>query len=192
MVRSFQHHRRRFIVLDRDGTLIEEREYLSEPDQVKLIPGAAAALREFRQMGFGLVMITNQSGIGRGLLDYERLQSIHQRFEYLLDVEGVRLDGIYVCPHVPDDDCACSKPKLGLLEKAADDLDFDMWKNVVIGEKAYEIDMGRAAGAMTILVKTGFGKQFATATSADFVVDDLADAARTLRRIVDGPSKALD
>src|SRR5687768_18257619 len=98
---------RRFIVLDRDGTIVEEREYLSQPEQVKLIPSAGAALRELQQMGFGLVVITNQSGVGRGIFDQDQLDLIHERLKQLLDREGVHLDGLYVCPHKPDDHCSC-------------------------------------------------------------------------------------
>lgn len=183
-VRPGQPPQRRFVVLDRDGTIIEEREYLSEPEQVKLIPGAAAALRELRRMGYGFVVITNQSGIGRGFFDRGQLQRVHQRLEELLQAEGIHLDGLYVCPHMPDDDCACRKPKLGLLQKAAADLGFNKANSIVIGDKASDIDMGRAAGALTFLVRTGYGDQFATAATADFVVDDLAAATESLRCLV--------
>ena len=116
---------RRFVILDRDGTIIEDRGYLSDPEQVTLIPGAGAALRELRRMGYGLIVITNQSGIGRGFFDLGQLQRVHKRLEELLQSEGIHLDGLYVCPHAPDDDCACRKPKLGLLQKAGKDLDLD-------------------------------------------------------------------
>ena len=184
-VRVIQSQQRRFVVLDRDGTIIEEREYLSEPEQVKLIPGVAAALRELRRMGFGLVVITNQSGIGRGFFDRGQLQRVHQRLEELLQAEGIRLEGLYVCPHTSDDDCACRKPKLGLLQKAAEDLGFDMASSIVIGDKASDIEMGRMAGAMTFLVRTGYGAQFENEVAADFVVDDLAAATEILRCLVE-------
>jgi len=171
---------RRFVVLDRDGTIIEEREYLSQPEQVSLIPGAGAALRALRQMGFGLVVITNQSGIGRGFFDQAQLERIHQRLEQLLEGEGVRLDGFYVCPHVPDDDCDCRKPRLGLMEKAAKDLGFNPQNSIVIGDKACDIDMGRMAGALTFLVRTGYGGQIESAAAADLVVDNLPVAARSI------------
>jgi D-glycero-D-manno-heptose 1,7-bisphosphate phosphatase len=158
MMNDSQQHR--FIILDRDGTIIEERDYLSQPEQVKLIPGAGAALRELQQMGLGLVVITNQSAIGRGFFDQRQLESIHQRLEQLLEREGVHLDGLYVCPHKPDDDCACRKPKLGLMEKAAKDLGFTQQDSIVIGDKDCDIDMGRMAGALTFLVRTGYGAQF--------------------------------
>ena len=174
---------RRFVILDRDGTIIEEQEYLSEAEQVKLIPGVAAALRNMRQMGFGLVVITNQSGIGRGFFSLSQLQRVHERLEGLLKAEGIHLDGLYVCPHTPDDNCDCRKPKIGLLQKAVIDLGFDMASGIVIGDKASDIEMGRMAGALTFLVRTGYGAQFENDVAADYVVDDLAAAARALERL---------
>jgi D-glycero-D-manno-heptose 1,7-bisphosphate phosphatase len=172
-------------VLDRDGTIIEEREYLSDPEQVTLIPGAAGALRELHQMGLGLVVITNQSGVGRGFFDQGQLERVHERLKQLLDREGVRLDGLYVCPHEPDDDCLCRKPKLGLLRKAAQDLGFRLENSIVIGDKESDIEMGREAGALTFLVTTGYGARFARTARADFVVGDLAAAAESLRGLVE-------
>jgi histidinol-phosphate phosphatase family protein len=175
---------RRYVVLDRDGTIIEEREYLSGPDQVALIPGAGVALRDLSQMGFGLVVITNQSGIGRGFFDRGQLERIHRRLEELLEQEGVGLDGLYFCPHVPDDNCDCRKPKLGLLEKAAKELGFNPQHSVVIGDKPCDIEMGRTAGAVTFLVRTGYGSQFKNSLSADFVVDDLSAASQSIGRLL--------
>lgn len=175
--------RRRFIVLDRDGTIIEEREYLSDPDQVTLIPGAAAALRQFQQMGFGLAVITNQSGVGRGYFDLEQVKLVHERLERLLASEGVRLDGFYVCPHTPDDACACRKPSTGLMQQASSELGFSLQESIVIGDKACDIDMGRMAGATTFLVRTGYGAQYENSVAASFVVDDLAAATELIRRL---------
>ena len=174
----------RYVVLDRDGTIIEEREYLSGPDQVVLIPGAGAALRKLKQMGFGLVVLTNQSGIGRGFFDRAQLERIHRRLEELLEREGVQLDGLYFCPHVPDDGCDCRKPRLGLLEKAGKELGFNPQHSVVIGDKPCDIEMGRAVGALTFLVRTGYGSQFENALSADFVVDDLSAASQSIGRLL--------
>jgi histidinol-phosphate phosphatase family protein len=171
---------RQFIILDRDGTIIEERQYLSQPEQVTLIPGVGTALRELRQMGFGLVVITNQSAIGRGFFDHGQLERIHQRLEQLLEREGVHLDGLYICPHMPDDDCDCRKPKPGLMRKAAKELGFSPQKSIVIGDKACDIDMGRMAGALTFLVRTGYGAQIEHTVEADFVVDDLSVATRSI------------
>ena len=178
-----ERQQRRFIVLDRDGTIIEERDYLSQPEQIKLIPGAGAALRELQQMGFGLVVITNQSGVGRGIFAHDQLDLIHRRLNELLDREGVHLDGLYVCPHKPDDHCNCRKPKLGLLQKAAKDLGFSLERSIVIGDKAGDIEMGRMAGVVTFLVRTGYGAQWEDVIATDFVVDDLAAATATIRRL---------
>lgn len=177
-------HKRRFIVLDRDGTIIEEREYLSQPEQVTLIPGAGAALRELQQMGFGLVVITNQSGVGRGFFEQADLERVHECLRELLEVEGVHLDGIYVCPHKPDDSCACRKPKLGLIEKAAKELGLKVQNSIVIGDKACDIEMGHAVGALTFLVRTGHGGQVENEAVADFVVEDLAAATAAIRRLL--------
>ena len=171
---------RRFVVLDRDGTIIEEREYLSRPDQVTLIPGAGAALRDLKQMGFGLAVVTHQSGLGYGLFDRDQLDRIHRRLQQLLEGEGVQLDGLYFCPHVPEDDCDCRKPRLGLMERAAKELGFNPQDSIVIGDKARDIEMGRQAGALTLLVRTGYGAQVENAVAADFVVEDLSAASQSI------------
>jgi len=177
---------RRFVVLDRDGTIIVERQYLSDPRQVELIPGAASGLRQLSQMGLGLLVITNQSAVGRGFFDQARLDLIHQRVCELFVAEGVYLDGIYVCPHRPEDDCPCRKPRPGLMELAARELDFDPQACFVIGDKACDIDLGRRVGATTFLVRTGYGAQVAAedTVTPDYVVDGLEEAARVIGRLV--------
>lgn len=175
---------RRFVILDRDGTIIEERKYLSDPEQVTLIPGVGAALRELQRMEFGLVVITNQSAVGRGFFDQLQLERVHERLRKLLESEGVHLNGLYVCPHKPEDDCGCRKPKLGLLQMAVKDLGFNLGNAMVIGDKASDMEMGRLAGATTFLVRTGYGSQTEKAAIADFVVDDLAAAAASIRSLL--------
>jgi histidinol-phosphate phosphatase family protein len=172
------------IVLDRDGTIIEEREYLSDPGQVELIPGAAAALLGLQEMGFDLVVLTNQSGVARGFFSEAILQEIHRRLEQLLAEAGVRLAGIYVCPHTPEDNCGCRKPKLGLMERAAKEVGFAAERSFVIGDKASDIEMGHSAGAITFLVRTGYGARVEAeqGSIADYVVDDLDAAARVIRQ----------
>jgi D-glycero-D-manno-heptose 1,7-bisphosphate phosphatase len=174
---------RRFVLLDRDGTLIVERHYLSEPAQVALLPNAAEGLRQMREMGLGLVVITNQSGIGRGFFDEVRLQQIHARMSEMLAEAGLVLDGLYFCPHTPDDNCACRKPRIGLIEVAAKELGFDPAACFMIGDKTCDIEMGQRAGATTLLVRTGYGKEQASSmdTPPDYIVDDLLDAAQTIR-----------
>lgn len=179
---------RRFVVLDRDGTVIVERHYLSDPRLVELLPGAAAGLRALRDLGLGLVVITNQSAIGRGFFDQARLHAIHRRFSELLRVEGVRLDGIYVCPHRPEARCACRKPGTALLERAARELRFDPRSSFVIGDKACDIELGRKVGATTFLVRTGYGAQTLAdlALAPDYVVDDVRHAASVIRTLLAG------
>lgn len=178
--------RRRFVVLDRDGTIIVERQYLSDPRQVELIPGAASGLRQLSEMGLGLIVITNQSAVGRGFFDEDRLDLIHQRLCELLEAEGVHLDDIYVCPHRPEDDCPCRKPRPGLIELAAKELDFDPQACFVIGDKACDIELGRRVGATTLLVRTGYGAQVAAETmvTPDYVVDDVWGAAQVMERLL--------
>src|ERR1035437_229376 len=99
--------KRRFVILDRDGTLIYERRYLSDPYQVELLPGIGNSLRKLRELGMGLIVVTNQSAVGRKYITSTRLDEIHARLKDLLLIENITLDGIYVCPHVPEDLCAC-------------------------------------------------------------------------------------
>jgi phosphoheptose isomerase len=167
------------VVLDRDGTLNVEVNYLSHPDQVVLIPGVADGLRRLRAAGCRLIVVTNQSAIGRGFFDEARLGEIHERLRALLADEGVTLDAIYHCPHRPDDGCRCRKPGTELVERAASELGFDPSRAFVVGDKPCDIDLGRAVGAHTVLVRTGYGLGHESAgdASADFVVDDLSAAA---------------
>jgi D-glycero-D-manno-heptose 1,7-bisphosphate phosphatase len=173
---------RRFVLLDRDGTVMVEQNYLADAALVELLPGAAEGLRNLAAVGFGLVVVTNQSGIGRGYFDWPTLDAIHTRMEALLGAEGVRLDGIYVCPHTPEDMCECRKPRRGLVDQAAARLGFDPAESVVIGDKACDIELGSRIGARTILLRTGYGAETeaSRAASPDCVVDGLAEAARVI------------
>jgi D-glycero-D-manno-heptose 1,7-bisphosphate phosphatase len=173
---------RRFVVLDRDGTVISERHYLSAPEDVELIPEAGSALRRLRDEGLGLVLVTNQSAIGRAFFDHSRLEAIHQQLRHLLRREGVELDGIYVCPHLPEDNCSCRKPKTGLLDLASRELSFDVRSSFVVGDKPCDIELGQQVGATTFLVLTGYGARvFCEKTAAaDYTVGDLAEAVRII------------
>ena len=178
--------RRRFVMLDRDGTLIYERHYLSDPDSVELLPGAAEALRALRELGLGLVVVTNQSGVGRGFFDAARLDEIHARMNALLVAHGVALDGIYVCPHVPADGCSCRKPGTALVARAAADLGFDPQEGFVIGDTAKDMQLGKRVGAATILVLTGYGEREreGAGSAADHVARDLLAAVPIVMRLV--------
>lgn len=176
---------RRFVVLDRDGTIIEEVSYLADPKQIALIRGAGKALRDLSGMDFGLVVITNQSAVGRGFFDEAQLARIHDRFLEMLRAEEICLDGLYFCPHTPEDRCLCRKPHTGLIQKASAELGFDLSSSIVIGDKVSDIEMGRRVGALTMLVRTGYGAQVAAEqkVAPDYIVDDLPGAVEVIGRI---------
>ncbi len=177
---------RKAILMDRDGTLIEEVNYLTRPQQVRLLPGAAEALREARRHGWSLVVVTNQSAVARGMLTEAELAAVHRRLEELLADADIRLDGIYYCPHLGEAavdayrrDCDCRKPKPGLLQRAARELDLDLTRSVMIGDTAKDVAAGRAAGCRSVLVLTGYGGRELSGLAGpppDYVAADLADA----------------
>lgn len=166
--------------VDRDGTINVERHYLRSPAELELIPGAAEGLKALQGQGFALVVLTNQSGVARRYFTLDALAAVHRRLAGMLAAEGVTLDGIYICPHGPADDCDCRKPKPGMARQAAADLGLDPGRSVMIGDKMADIGLGRAIGARTVLVRTGHGLREETeaAPFADFVADDLLAAAR--------------
>jgi D-glycero-D-manno-heptose 1,7-bisphosphate phosphatase len=164
------------VVLDRDGTIVVDRHYLADPDDLEFESGAEAGLRKMSELGFRLVVITNQSGIARGLLSLSRLEEIHERLKQMLHSIGVRLEAIYFCPHAPGDGCECRKPNLGLMRQASAELGFDMSESIVIGDKESDVEFGRRAGALAMQI----GKvesQLSSATTPDYIVADLKEAA---------------
>ncbi|MGZ8612977.1 MAG: D-glycero-alpha-D-manno-heptose-1,7-bisphosphate 7-phosphatase, partial [Actinomycetota bacterium] len=168
-----------------DGTINEEvtGEYVLEPGQLRLIPGAARALRELRALGLGIVVVTNQSPVARGSLTPEELDAIHARLSELLAAEGASVDGFYACPHGPDDGCDCRKPGIGLATRAAAEHGFDPAASFVVGDHRGDVEMGRRIGARTFLVRTGHGREELAKAEpfADHVVADLAEAATIIR-----------
>jgi D-glycero-D-manno-heptose 1,7-bisphosphate phosphatase len=174
---------RRFVLLDRDGTINDQLDYVLEPGQLRLIPGAAHALRELRSLDLGLVVVTNQSPVGRGWITLEQLDAIHDRLSELLAAEGAGVDAYYACPHGPGDGCDCRKPAPGLALRAAAEHGFDLTEAFVVGDYRSDVEMGRRVGARTLLVRTGYGREEldAAAPFADHVVADLAEAAAIIR-----------
>lgn len=150
------------ILLDRDGTLIEERHYLDDPNDVQLIPGAGSALRDLISAGSRLFLVTNQSGIGRGYFSRDQYEAVQQSLLHLLHEEGVHLTTTVMCPHAPADNCACRKPLPGLWEDLRVMYDLDPSRSIMIGDKTADIRFARAAGLKTAaLVLTGHGRQAA-------------------------------
>jgi D-glycero-D-manno-heptose 1,7-bisphosphate phosphatase len=154
------------VFLDRDGTINEEVDFVCSPDELHLIPGAAGAIRRLNQAGLITCVISNQSGVARGLLTEEDLMRIHAKLEQDLQLEEARLDRIYYCPHHPTEgvppyniSCTCRKPATGMLESGREEFSIDLKRSFVIGDRLADIGAGTAAGAQTILVLTGYGKK---------------------------------
>lgn len=175
---------RSYILLDRDGTIVIEKNYLSSVDDLELLPGAVEGLRMLQEAGYGLIVVTNQSGIARGKLTAETLAVIHAELERRLAEGGVKIDAFYHCPHIPEDHCDCRKPKPLLANRAAADFNFDLQHSFVIGDKPCDIDLGKNCGARTILVRTGYGLHYeAAGIDVDFVANDLVEAAQYIKRM---------
>jgi D-glycero-D-manno-heptose 1,7-bisphosphate phosphatase len=154
------------VFLDRDGAITREVDYLRDVKQLRLLPRAAAAIRELNQSGYAVVIVSNQSGIARGLLTEDDLAHIHRVMLARLARQGARLDAIYYCPHLPDATvaayrkrCHCRKPAAGMLRRAARELDLDLARSYVIGDRARDLAPGRTLRCRTILVRTGYGAQ---------------------------------
>lgn len=177
---------RRAVLLDRDGVINEERDYVHRIDDFVLLPGVVPALQNLQAAGWALVVVTNQGGIGKGLYTESDMNALHAHLRALLAAQGVRLDGIYHCPHHPQGlgalrraDCDCRKPRPGLLLQAARELGLDLAASVLVGDKRSDIDAARAAGAgWALLVRSGHGVPDADVAAADACLADLAEAAQ--------------
>jgi histidinol-phosphate phosphatase family protein len=146
------------VFLDRDGTLLTERGYLSDPAKIYFYPSVIPALRRLKKAGFRLIVVTNQSGVGRGYFSLATLGRINRRFLSLLRAKGVVLDGIYFCPHAPGAGCRCRKPKPYLLNRAAARWKIPLSASFVVGDQMTDVGLARAAGAQPVLVLTGSGR----------------------------------
>lgn len=154
------------VFLDRDGVLVDELDFLVDPDALRLYPGVGEAVRELNSSGWVVVVVTNQSAVARGLLDERRLGEIHERLREHLARSGARLDAIFHCPHHPTAGrepyrraCDCRKPAPGLLERAARLLGLDLAHSWIVGDSARDLEAGAAVGVRGILVATGKGER---------------------------------
>lgn len=174
---------RRFVLLDRDGTINEEVGYVLSPGELRLIPGAADAIRRLRDLDLGVLVVTNQSPVGRGWMTEAELGAVHDRLRELLRLEGTDVDGIEHCPHAPGTGCRCRKPATGMIERASGAFGFDPAQAFVVGDHAGDMAMGRAVGARTVFVLTGHGEEERPAAEpfADHVVADLSAAVDVIR-----------
>jgi D-glycero-D-manno-heptose 1,7-bisphosphate phosphatase len=153
------------VFLDRDGTTIEERGYLADPDGVRLVEGAAQSIRRLKDAGMAVVMLTNQSGVARGYFGLAAVEEIHHRVRQVLGAEGAQLDGIYYCPHLPvahkssfGGVCLCRKPYTGMAEEAASVLKLDLLRAFVVGDKLDDMGLANRLGVPGVLVRTGYGR----------------------------------
>lgn len=149
--------KRRAVFLDRDGTLIVDQNYLSDPDGVVLFDGVIAGLRCLQDLGLPLVVVSNQSGIGRGYFSLRDASAVNDRIAQKLAPHGIEIAGWYMCPHRPDSACKCRKPLPGLIEQASRDLGLDARRSFVIGDKHVDLDLALAVRAEALLVTTGYG-----------------------------------
>lgn len=171
------------VFLDRDGTINEEINYLSKIEQLKILPKVSSAIKLLNENDFLVIMITNQSGVARGLFTMDTLDDINKHLVNMLQSEGAKIDGIFICPHHPDFGCDCRKPKTGLLKEAASKFEIDLSSSYMIGDKYTDLKTGVNSGCKTILVLTGYGKEEAEKTEdwdfePDFVAGDLFQAAK--------------
>ena len=166
----------RAVFLDRDGTLMEDTHYCGDPALVRAYPGVAEALRKLRQAGFRRFIITNQSGIGRGLITEAQYRAVENELLRQLGPEAI--DAVYFCPDPPWQASSRRKPAPGMVMEAAAAYDIDLARSYFIGDKADDIECGRRAGTKTILVLTGYGAE--QKCKADFVARDFAQAAESI------------
>jgi D-glycero-D-manno-heptose 1,7-bisphosphate phosphatase len=198
----------RVVLLDRDGTVVIDRGYLADPSGLEFEPGAAEGLRLLHASGHRLLIVTNQSGVGRGYFPLERLLAMNARLHAMAQAAGAPLEAIYYCPHAPEEACDCRKPAQGLMRLASAELHFDPRTAVVIGDRDSDVEFGRRAGATTILLDAGVpgpteapgrgpaagagsppsGGQPTAESRADRVEPNLLAAARWLTRAQRSPS----
>ncbi|MFI5251371.1 MAG: D-glycero-alpha-D-manno-heptose-1,7-bisphosphate 7-phosphatase [Bacteroidota bacterium] len=184
------------LFLDRDGTINEEVEYLSSSHQVRLIPRAAEAIHEANKLGFKVIGISNQSGVARGMFTEDDVKIVNTTLRTLLEKENAHLDAMYYCPHYPKGErspynieCECRKPKIGMLLRAQKEFQLDLTRSFVIGDKISDIQTGNNAGAVSILVLTGYGKNQVNLLTglnghAEYIATDLMDALNHIKQLL--------
>ena len=182
------------VFIDRDGTISEEIGYVNDPDRYSLLPRSAEAIKLINDMGLKAVVVTNQAGVARGYFPEWMIKKVHDRLEELLEEKGARLDAIYYCPHHPSvceppyrADCDCRKPRTGMIDAAAVDMNIDVKSSYMIGDKITDVEFAHRVGAKGIFVKTGYGKGDLAlfgdswTTTPDYIAEDLLDAVEWIK-----------
>jgi D-glycero-D-manno-heptose 1,7-bisphosphate phosphatase len=176
------------VFVDRDGTIAEEVGYLNHASRFRMFPFVSDAIRRLKEGGFAVVVVTNQSGVGRGYFPESLVQEVHALMTRQLSAAAAILDAVYYCPHTSADNCTCRKPKIGMLERAAREQGLDLQCSFVVGDRYGDIEFARNARARGILVRTGYGEGELAWHAAkwpappDFIARDLADAAGWILR----------
>lgn len=190
MTNASDHTIRRAVFFDRDNTLIDDPGYIADPDMVQLLPGAADAIRMLADAGFAIVVVTNQSGIARGMLDEQQLSLVHERLEEVLAEQGARVDAIYHCPYLDGPEATVAryrkkstlrKPQPGMLLQAALDLELSLAQSWMVGDRERDVQAGAAAGCRTVLVSDSG----VASGGADYVAPSVIDAARIILENMD-------
>ena len=148
--------KRKAVFVDRDGTLVEEVNFLSRREDLRLFPFTNDAVKLLKENGYLLIVVSNQSGVGRKIFNEAAVYTIHNDIQQQL---SDKLDGLYFCPHLPDEGCLCRKPALGMIDAAVNDFSIDLASSWMIGDKKIDIETGFNAGVRTALVKTGYGAE---------------------------------
>lgn len=176
------------VFLDRDGTMAEEVGYLNHASRFRMFPFVAAAVRRLNESGLPVVVVTNQSGVGRGYFPESLVRTVNELMTQQLAAAQARIDAIYYCPHTSADGCGCCKPKTGMLDSAAREHSLDLRRSFVVGDRYGDIELARNAQARSILVRTGYGEGELMWHSANwsvrpnFVAQDLSDATDWILR----------
>ncbi len=171
------------VFVDRDDTIIADVKYCNDPEKVQLLAGAAEGLRLLADGGYSVVIVTNQSGIGRGYFDKDHLRAVHSRMREELRACGADFDALYYCPHLPEDNCSCRKPQPGLILRAALELNLDLGSSYTIGNSEWDLEAGRRAGTRTVLVLNNDSGDLVSKDArmpADIVATNIEEAAQTI------------
>ena len=166
--------------MDRDGTITKEKNYISDPKKVELLPTSAEAIKLLNSKEFKVLVVTNQSGVERGYFSLETLHKVNKKILGLLKPEGAHIDKIYFCPHRPEDNCECRKPNPGMLNQAKKEFNVDLKHSYIIGDRPEDIELGRRAGLKTILVLTGYGKEVLKLIKPEFEIKELSETEEIL------------
>lgn len=179
------------VFIDRDGTINVDVDFLSSPSQLQLIPRSAEAIRELNDLGIAVVVITNQSGIARGLYTEDDLRRVHEAMDSELKKFGATVLEYFYCPHHPEEglppyriECECRKPKPGMLNQAKQKYGFSLTRSFVVGDKCIDVQTGKAVGAVAIQVATGYGEKekLLCGNIRDYFASDLYDAVQFIKQ----------